>query len=214
MRRRWGSPFVKRLPLWVGIALLTLVSAIAVAWIAAEALIVKSHLAHADALVVLAGSSTYLERTRHAAQLFREGRAPLIILTNDNQNSGWSTEAERNPLFIERAIDELKSRGVPTERIEIIPGRVGNTHDEVVHISDYAREKKLQSILVVTSAYQSRRALWTLRRIFRGSGIEVGLDAVQPGEQSPGPATWWLSRLGWRMVPGEYLKLVYYWLKY
>lgn len=47
-----------------------------VAWVAAEALIVKSELAQADALVVLAGSSTYVERTRRAAQLCQEGRAP------------------------------------------------------------------------------------------------------------------------------------------
>jgi uncharacterized SAM-binding protein YcdF (DUF218 family) len=214
MTRRWGIAIPKSLLRWLGVALLTLVAAILIAWIAADALIVRSNLAHADALVVLAGSSTYLERTRHAAQLFSEGRAPLIILTNDNQTSGWSAEAERNPLFIERAIDELKNRGVPTDKIEVVPGRVLNTHDEVMRIREHVGEKRLRSILVVTSAYQSRRALWTLRRVFRGSGIEVGLDAVEPGEQAPGRATWCLSRLGWQIVPGEYLKLVYYRLKY
>lgn len=212
--RRWGIAILKSLSRWVGVALLTVAIAILIAWVAADALIVKSDLAHAEALVVLAGSSTYLERTRHAAQLFNEGRAPLIILTNDNQTSGWSAEAERNPLFIERAIDELKNRSVPIDKIEVVPGRVWNTHDEVMRIREYVREKKLGSILVVTSAYQSRRALWTLRRVFRGSGIEIGLDAVEPGEQSPGRATWWGSRLGWQIVPGEYLKLVYYRLKY
>jgi uncharacterized SAM-binding protein YcdF (DUF218 family) len=171
-------------------------------------------LTHADALVVLGGSSTYVERTRHAAQLLREGRAPLIILTNDNQISGWSSEEERNPLFVEQAVAELRRLGVPREKIEIVPGFVTNTHDEVVRVHQYAREKKLKSILVVTSAYQTRRALWTLRRVFDGSGIEVGLYGVEPGEQSPGRASWWLSRLGWQMVPGEYLKLVYYRLKY
>jgi uncharacterized SAM-binding protein YcdF (DUF218 family) len=214
MRRRSEIAIPKSLLRWVGVALLTVAGAILNAWVAADALIVRSDLAHAEALVVLAGSSTYLERTRHAAQLFREGRAALIILTNDNQTSGWSAEAERNPLFIERAIDELKNRGVPIDNIEVVPGRVWNTHDEVMRIREYVGEKKLRSILVVTSAYQSRRALWTLRQVFRGSGIEVGLDAVEPGEQSPGRATWWRSRLGWQLVPGEYLKLVYYGFKY
>ena len=198
----------------MGVALLTPGIAILVAWVAAEGLIVKSELAHADALVVLGGSSTYLERTRHAAQLLREGRAPRIILTNDNQISGWSAEEERNPLFVERAVDELRRLGVSEEKIEIVPGFVSNTHDEVVRIHQYAREKKLQSILVVTSAYQTRRGLWILRRVFGGSGIEFGLYGVEPGEQSPGRASWWLSSLGWQMVPGEYLKLVYYRLKY
>jgi uncharacterized SAM-binding protein YcdF (DUF218 family) len=214
MRRRCGPLAHKTFWRWIGVALLTPGIAILIAWVAAEALIVNSDLAHADALVVLGGSSTYVERTRHAAQLLREGRAPRIILTNDNQISGWSPEEERNPLFVERAVDELTRQGVPREKIEIVPGLVSNTHDEVVRIHEYAREKKLQSILVVTSAYQTRRALWTLRRVFGGSGIEFGLEGVEPGEQSPRRATWWLSRLGWKMVPGEYLKLAYYRLKY
>jgi uncharacterized SAM-binding protein YcdF (DUF218 family) len=171
-------------------------------------------LGHADALVVLAGSSTYLERTRHAAQLFNEGRAPRIILTNDNQKSGWSNERESNPFFVERAADELTRRGVPQEKIEIAPGMVSSTHDEAVRLREYAGEKKLRSILVVTSAYQSRRALWTMRRVFRDSGIEIGLDPVESGEQSPRSTTWWRYRLGWEMVPGEYLKIVYYRLMY
>jgi uncharacterized SAM-binding protein YcdF (DUF218 family) len=69
-------------------------------------------------------------------------------------------------------------------------------------------------MLVVTSAYHSRRALWTLGRAFRGGGTAVGLEAVAPGEQSPRPATWWLSVLGWKMVAGEYVKLIYYRLSY
>jgi uncharacterized SAM-binding protein YcdF (DUF218 family) len=186
-----------------------------VAWVAAEALIVKSELAHdADALVVLAGSSTYVERTHAAAQLFQQGRAPVIILTNDNLAGGWSIEKERNPLFVERAADELKRQGVPAEKIEIVPGTVSSTYEEAVRLREYASEKNLRSILIVTSAYQSRRALWTMRRVFRGSGVEIGLDAVAPGQQSPRPALWWLYGLGWQMVPGEYVKMIYYWINY
>lgn len=214
MRRRSGSSFFNRVSRRAWVALLTLVTGALVAWAAAEALIVRSDLAHADALVVLAGSSTYLERTQRTAQLFHEGRAPKIILTNDNLQSGWSVEQERNPLFVERATDELKRQGVPADTIEIVPGIVSSTHDEAVRIREYAGEKKLRSMLVVTSAYQSRRALWTLRRVFRGSNVEIGLTVVDPGQQSPRPATWWCSGLGWQMVPGEYLKMVYYKVKY
>lgn len=184
------------------------------AWVAAEALIVRAELARADALVVLAGSSTYMERTQRAASLFREGRAPLVILTNDNVLSGWSHEEERNPFFVERAASELKRQGVPAERIEIAPGTVGSTYEEAVRLREYASEHGLKSILVVTSAYQSRRALWTLRRVFEGSDVVIGLDAVAPGEQSPRPLTWWFYGLGWQMVPGEYMKMIYYWVKY
>jgi uncharacterized SAM-binding protein YcdF (DUF218 family) len=155
-----------------------------------------------------------MERTRRAALLFHEGRAPLVILTNDNVVSGWSHEEERNPLFVERAASELKRQGVPAERIEIVPGTVESTYEEAVRLRAYTGERGLKSILVVTSAYQSRRALWTLRRVFQGSDVTIGLDTVAPGEQSPRSLTWWFYGLGWRMVPGEYLKMVYYWVKY
>src|SRR6266511_3312372 len=122
------------------------------AWAAAEGLIVRTELADADALVVLAGSATYLERTHHAAQLFNARRAPLIVLTNDNVRSGWSTEKQRNPLLVERATEELVRQGVPEEKIEIVPGFVTNTYDEVSRVRDYTRERGWKSILVVTSA--------------------------------------------------------------
>ena len=202
------------LPRWVRVAVLSLVAWSLLAWSAARALIVTADLAHADALVVLAGSSTYFERTRRTAQLFREGRAARIILTNDNQRSGWSVEEQRNPLFVERAATELQRQGVPPEKIEIVPGSVSSTYEEALRLRDYAGTHELRSILIVTSAYQSRRALWTLRRVFRESNVLIGLDAVAPGEQAPRPATWWWHLLGWELVPGEYVKLLYYRARY
>jgi uncharacterized SAM-binding protein YcdF (DUF218 family) len=68
----------------------------------------------------------------------------------------------------------------------------------------------LRSLIVVTSPYHSRRALWSLRKVFAGSGVEVGIDPVAPGGQSPAPYMWWTTRRGWREVAGEYAKLVYY----
>ncbi|HVF55417.1 MAG TPA: YdcF family protein, partial [Pyrinomonadaceae bacterium] len=174
-----------------------------VAWLAAEALIVKSDLPRADAIAVLSGSSTYLERTRRAAELFAQGRAPIVVLTNDGQQSGWSATEQRNPFFYERAADELRRQGVPPERIRVIPEVVVSTYDEVVHLREYGAENRLRSILVVTAPYQSRRALWTLRRVFGGSGVEVGLDAPPAGEQSPPTPTWWWHAAGWEQVPSE-----------
>jgi len=186
------------------------------AWVAARFLIVSAELEHADALVVLSGSSEYVERTRWAAQLFREGRAPQIVLTDDNERGGWSSEQQRNPYFVERAFEELRRAGVPAEKIVVVPLPLpaSSTYDESLTLRDYATAHDLHSLLVVTSAYHSRRALWTLRRVFRGSDVTVGLDPVAAGRQSPAPAVWWLDRRGWQTVATEYPKLVYYWLRY
>ncbi|MDQ3665635.1 MAG: YdcF family protein [Acidobacteriota bacterium] len=184
------------------------------AWAGAQALIVRAELAHADALVVLAGSSAYTERALHAAQLFGEGRAPAIILTHDGERSGWSDAEQRNPFFVERAAEELRRAGVPAERIQVLPRAVSSTHEEAILLREYTATHQLHSVLFVTSAYHSRRALWISRHVLRGSGVEVGLSAPAPGRQMPSPMTWWWRPRGWRIVAGEYVKLAYYRLRY
>jgi uncharacterized SAM-binding protein YcdF (DUF218 family) len=184
------------------------------AWVAARALVVRADLPHADALVVLAGSSAYVERTRLAARLFKDGRAPLILLTNDNERSGWSNAEQRNPYFAERAIAELVGAGVPRAAIEVLPLSVASTYDEARALREYAVAHNLRALLIVTSAYHSRRALWTFRRMFRSSGIIVGVEPVEPGAQTPAASIWWLHSRGWQSVAGEYLKLIYYYTHY
>jgi uncharacterized SAM-binding protein YcdF (DUF218 family) len=180
------------------------------AWLAAHFLIVSSPLPQADAIVVLSGSSTYRERTRHAAEVFKAGRAKLVLLTNDNQKGGWSQEEERNPFYYELERMELELSGVPRQSIEVILDPVTGTYEESILLRQYAEAHGIKSLLVVTSAYHSRRAWWTLRKVFGGSAVSVGLEAVGTGLQTPTPATWWFHINGWRLVPGEYVKFAYY----
>ena len=184
------------------------------AWAAAEGLIVRASLEHADAIVVLSGSKAYVERTTRAVELFHEGRAPLVVLTNDDTRGGWSSALQRNPYFVERARDELLRGGVPADRIKIVPGVASSTQSEALIIRDYAVAERLGSILVVTSGYHSRRALRSLRRSFDGTGVIVGLEPAPSGPASLSRAWWWLRPDGWRNVAGEYVKLVYYWFRY
>jgi uncharacterized SAM-binding protein YcdF (DUF218 family) len=187
-----------------------------VAWAAARALIVRDETGQADAIMVLSGASEYVERTRHAAELFKRGLAPKIILTNDNLQGGWNSEQQRNPFFIEREAEELRRAGVPAAHIEALWEPVAGTYDEAARLRAYAAERQLRSVLIVTSAYHSRRARWTMRRVFRGSGVRVGVVPVETGAAAGTPAalTWWLSLRGWRSVAPEYPKIIYYRLRY
>jgi uncharacterized SAM-binding protein YcdF (DUF218 family) len=178
------------------------------AWFGARWLVVESPLARADAIVVLSGSATYVERTQKAAALFKEGRSAKIILTNDNQQGGWSSAEQRNPLFYELATRELTRAGVPPSAIEVLAQPVYSTRDEAVLLRSYSDDRRLQSLIVVTSAYHSRRALNTFRSAFATSNVVIGLEHPPTGLQTPRPATWWFHLRGWRMVPTEYLKTV------
>ena len=183
-------------------------------WVAARLLIVKSEIASADAIVVLSGSSTYLERAAWAAKLYGEGRAPIVILTDDRLISGWDRAEERNPYFYELAARELQKRGVPESKIQVVSDIALGTYEESLGLRDYATAHNLKRLLVVTSAYHSRRAFWSMRHACEGSGIEIGIDGPPPGWQTPSPSTWWWHRWGWKVVAGEYVKMIYYWTRY
>lgn len=205
---------MKRRILWsLGtVVLVVVVLAPGVAWGAARFLIVRTPVAHADAIVMLSGSATFRERARHAAALYNQGRASRIILTNDNLRSGWSETEQRNPFYYERAVNELRQASVPQQNIEVSMDPIRGTYDEACLVRLYCERNRIHSIVVVTSGYHSRRALWTFRHVFRDSGIEVSMDPVDAGIDTPAPATWWLNAFGWEMVPKEYAKLGCYWL--
>ncbi|HEX8266115.1 MAG TPA: YdcF family protein [Pyrinomonadaceae bacterium] len=186
------------------------------AWFAAEHLIVVKPLEKSDAILVLGGSSTFVERTDKAAELFHAGKSPKIFLTNDGLKGGWSRKDGRNPFYWELAQRELTKQGVSAEAIEVLPETVEGTRDEAVLLVRMARERNLHSILLVTSGYHSRRTLWVFEKVAaeQNANIEFGIESPPVGQQTPLPQIWWLSPRGWRDVAGEYLKFVYYWLFY
>ena len=182
-------------------------------WQAASWLIVTAQPDRGDVILLLSGSSSIHERTHYAANLYFQHRAPKILLTNDNQRGGWSQADQRNLYSYETARRDLEQLGVPSGDIEVIGTVVNGTYDEANVVRRFAVGKNINSIVIVTSAYHSRRALNTFRSVFEGSSIPIGLTAAPTGWQTPTPATWWLSPRGWQLVAGEYLKLMLYKLR-
>jgi uncharacterized SAM-binding protein YcdF (DUF218 family) len=198
---------------WRRPALLCLAAWPLAAWAGAWALVARDDPQRADAIVVFSGSVDYAERAEHAARLYGEGRARRVILTNDGGRSGWSSEQQRNPLFVERAAEVLRRAGVPAENIEAPAQTVEGTYAEAVFVKEYAAGRGFRSLIFVTSWYHSRRARWTIRRVYSDGAIAAGLDAAPAGSPTR-LATWWLRPEGWRTAAAEYPKLVYYWLRY
>jgi uncharacterized SAM-binding protein YcdF (DUF218 family) len=180
-----------------------------VSWFAARLLIVRAPLEHPEIIVVLSGSATLHERAQHAAKLFSIYQPQQVILTNDNQQGGWSVADQRNPFFYEQTRRELIQSGVPADRVAVLYTPVSSTWSEASVVSQYVKGKDIHRILIVTSSYHSRRALSTFRTILP-SNIFVGLDPVETGIQTPSAATWCFHRRGWEIVLPEFVKLIYY----
>jgi uncharacterized SAM-binding protein YcdF (DUF218 family) len=183
-----------------------------VAWFLAEGLIFEKPIEKADAILILAGSSTYLERTETGAMLFKLGIAPRILLTDDGELAGWSQSEQRNPSFVELAKRNLVAKGVLESDVEILGGIVDGTNSEAAMLAGIAENRKLNSIALVTSAYHTRRALVTFENTFAGKKLNVRFGIFHPpvGIQTPDTKTWWLYSDGWRFVVGEYAKILYH----
>src|SRR5262249_47457188 len=101
-----------------------------------------------DALVLLLGGND--DRPQKAADLFRRGYAPLILM-------GFDPDTTMNR-------DSLLAKGVPSSAIRVL-GPVDGTHDEALRVRAFARQHRLRSLTLVTTAYHSARAQWTFRRV-------------------------------------------------
>jgi uncharacterized SAM-binding protein YcdF (DUF218 family) len=180
----------------------------------AERLIIERPLERADAILILGGSSVYLERTRQAAAEYKRSVAAKIFLTDDGERSGWSRLEKRNIPYVELAQRNLIAEGVPAAHIEIIKPVGSGTIYEAQQFKERSAEENWQTVLLVTSAYHTRRTLWTFERVFEPENVQFGIVAAPPGEQTPAPNFWWLAPHGWSFVAGEYVKSFYYWVYY
>lgn len=185
-----------------------------VALLAAKFLVVKADLPAADAIVVLSGPGTYVERAEWAAKLYGERRAPIVVVSDERLLSGWSASDQRNVYFYELSERRLQQNGVAPQDVRVVSEIGAGTYPESLRLCAYATEQRFNRILVVTSAYHSRRALWSMQRACKDKPIQIGIDSPPPGGQTPPPASWWLHRSGWRFVAGEYVKMIYYRLSY
>lgn len=194
---------------------------ILIAWISlapylAKNLVVEKYLERADVIVVLAGSAAYVERAHKAALLYKQGVANKILLTNDGGYGGWSQQEQRTFPYFELARRTLVAQGVPNAAIEILTPEVSGTISEAAILCKTVANSRWKSLLIVTSAYHTRRALWTFERIFAKNGLttKIGIVSASVGPESSGEFYWRLSAHGWRDVAGEYVKRVFYYFNY
>ena len=164
----------------------------------------------ADAVLVLAG--TRMLRPLEAVDLYREGYAPLIVLTRDQQEDGVYRDVERRgvpfPPDADRARDVFASMGVPREDI-LVPARFhDSTAAEAVTFRELARQRSWRRVIVVTSRFHLTRAGFAVRRELDGTGVEVIMRASRYDPLRP--ERWWTRRGEIRWVLSELPKLIAY----
>ncbi len=150
---------------------------------AAESWIIEDSLDKADALLVLSGDSFYGDRATRAAELFREGKAPVVVASGRRlrPNAGIAELTEH----------DLVERGVPKEKILRFAHDADGTQEEAEALAKLARTKKWRKVIVVTSNYHTRRARYIFRQVFP-QDIETRVASARDGDFDP--EHWWEKR--------------------
>src|SRR5437867_304521 len=113
----------------------------------------------ADAIVILGGSIP--DRTLAAADLYRAGLAPRVVVTREVARTGQAAldaRGVRLPEDDELTVTALRGLGVPSRAIVVLRRRGISTDSEARTIARWACTHRLRRVVVVTSRAPSRGA--------------------------------------------------------
>ena len=168
---------------------------------AGTALVVSQPLTQPDAIVSL-GSHEW-ERLPLAAEVARSHPNAFVLLTVPRKLNAFNCHDCAGRVGL------LQHLGVAPARIRILPLAVANTYDEARSTLDFAKHNGIHHLLVVTSAYHTRRALAVFSSVFEGTNVEVGIVpalATLPAQ----PRRWWASPYNRWYVTYEWAAIAYY----
>jgi uncharacterized SAM-binding protein YcdF (DUF218 family) len=151
-----------------------------------------------DAIVVLGGATSPMQYPRplveisgagdrmlYAADLFKKGAAPYILLSGGNIE--WMRDKKSTPASeMAQVLDML---GIPLDSVWL-QDKSRNTHEDAVYSALILKEKGATRILLVTSALHMPRSV----ALFKKQGLEV----------IPAPADYRVTQAGWdELVSGS-----------
>src|SRR5215831_16559237 len=150
---------------------------------AAESWVIEDPLEKSDVLIVLSDDNFYADRATRAAELFREGKAPLVVASGRRLRPSAG--------IAELMEHDLIERGVPKDKILRFAQDGDSTREDAEALAKLAKTKKWHKAIIVTSNYHTRRARYVFRRVFP-QDIEIRVAGARDSNFDPG--NWWEKR--------------------
>ena len=158
----------------------------------------------ADAIVVLGGGSKY--RTFRGLELYRKKYAPVVLLAGVQ---GLGLPAQKRHTSWQAQI--LIRGGVKKDGIAYDPVSA-NTWQEAENTLKLAKACGWKKVIVVSDPPHMRRLKWTWGKVFNGSGVDFIL--VSSALSGWNAERWWADDQSSDYLVSEYVKMVYYFLRY
>jgi uncharacterized SAM-binding protein YcdF (DUF218 family) len=150
----------------------------------------------ADLILVL-GGDFFGPRVFKAADLALEGFAPIVLISGPPYG-GVRPEGEF-------AVELLTTRGYPKKLFAVFGHHARSTVEEAAALAPELRRRQVRRVILVTSAYHSRRADIVIR-LFCDNGIQF--ISVPASDQVYTPEQWWDDPGSRKMFFSEWSKII------
>ncbi|MEK4293557.1 YdcF family protein [Paenibacillus sp. FSL R5-0914] len=145
----------------------------------------------ADAIIVLSGGQ---ERVEKAAELYKAGYAPSIILSNAKESTSSSGDMLQTAFNL----------GIPHDAI-YTEKAAESTNQNAEFTLSVMKEHDFHSAIVVSSDFHMRRVKFLFDRVYKKSDIELTYVASASGYNAK---RWWSDRKSRETTFNEYVKMI------
>lgn len=171
-------------------------------------LIVADSPVRVDAAFVLSGVAD--ERSRKAAELYELDYFPRIVTTGEVKSG--------DAAILGKDLDGAALTAIALEKLGVDRGSITELHrgtgtfEEAEAILGFAKAQGFKRIIIITSKFHTRRTRSVFKKRFAGQDIEVFVAGAEP--LSYQIETWWEYEGSLVFVFDEYVKSIYYTLRY
>lgn len=162
----------------------------------------------AEVAFVLSGGA--FDRGNEAVKLYRMGLCRRLICTGGNLSKDY--ESQGDTLYeSDLTARHLLRMGVPQSAVKVMQSG-SSTEEEVKLIGSWMQAHPKANALVISSDFHTRRIQWTLERLLPEAHRRlavVGAECTYFNQHR-----WWENENGMIAVNNEYMKLLYYRLKF
>ena len=177
-------------------------------------LVVNDKAKESDVILVLMGS--VYDRILEAVDLYQENYSDKIILINSYVAAkdiivNRGLQVYGNTLLSKMAAIDM---GIPEEDIIVLDGNSRSTQDEAMTFREYIKKnKEIDSIIIVTSKFHSRRAKKIFKKALSVLDREIDIYCSPSKYDSSNVNQWWRNREDLQWVVFEYLKLANFYFR-
>lgn len=153
---------------------------------------------------VLSGNAK--NRANKAAELYHQGHIKKIICAGGNLHfisSLLDTEIIE-PKITKAALELL---GVPDSAIKIIK-HGSSTKEEIGAVIEFCKSNNITELMMITSAFHTRRVRYTSQKIFEDANVKVNLQGA--ANKYYNQNNWWTMEGGLIACNNEWIKYLFY----